>query len=359
MFLETIRAFAAILAAVTALLGLYFGVTRAARLRRREQLFRESLTALNENDPRRRSVSELHRVTLADLIARQMTGSWRTAWPWLAWFIIAVLYGQLGYLGAAYLASDAPWSVFDFFLATTGDGFATPILMVGAIFAIFPQIYRSYVWTLSERARIAQRFYDGESVEPPAVLLELELAAEMKGLKSHASREEVTDKTSKERSSDGQGRGLWSYYGKSLIPGLFCISSGLFVGTQFWITRQPGDRLETVESLRGFFLLTLLFFVLTIYPTASIWFQVVKRLRQIAPGGKHPETPARVRTELGRRASRHGVQSAPRRVAGPVKRPEGPEGPEGQRSRRPAPRQPGRRRLRWPARLRWRRPGRR
>jgi hypothetical protein len=340
VFFEFVRALASILAAVAALLGLYFGVTRAARLRRREQLFRESLTALTEHDPRRRIVSELHRVALADLISRQMTGSWRTIWPWFAWLVITALYGQIGYLGADYLASDAPWNLNEFLIATTGDGLVTGILMVGAFLGIFPQIYRSYIWALTERARVAQRFYVGHSIERPVGLIELEVAAEIRAMKSRATEEKAADK---------DPLGSLRLYGRSLVPGLFCASVGLLAGMQIWIMRQPGDRAAIVESLGAFFLPAIAFFTLTALPTASIWHEVVRELREIAPGGRHPDTPTPVRTELSRRASRHGRQ-APRRVAGPVRQ---PGESASHRSRRAAQRRPGRRRVRWPARLRW------
>jgi hypothetical protein len=347
VFFEFIRALASILAAAAALLGLYFGVTRAARLRRREQLFRESLTALTEHDPRRPIVSELHRAALADLIARQMTGSWRTTWPWFAWLVITALYGQVGYAGAGYLARDVPWSLNDFLIATTGDGYATGILMLSAFFGLFPVIFRSYIWTLSERAKIAQRFYAGESIARPTVLVELEFAAEMKARMLKDAGEKETDEGSS---------GFWRPYAWSLVPGLFCASLGLLVGLQIWIERQPGDRLETLDSVGGFLILPIFLFAFAVWPTASVWQQVVRDLRKLAPGGTHPGDPSRVRNQLGRRASQHGVAPAPRRVAGPVNR---QVAQAARRSRRIASRYPGRGRLRWPSRLRWRRPGRR
>src|SRR4051794_23529677 len=138
-----------------------------------------------------------------------MTGGWRTIWPWFAWLVITALYGQIGYLGADYLANNAPSNLNDFFIATTGDGFVTGALMLGAFLGIFPQIYRSYVWTLSERARLAQRFYSGKSVERPTVLMELELAAEIRARKLKASEKKAVN---------AESPGFWSSYRRSLIP---------------------------------------------------------------------------------------------------------------------------------------------
>jgi hypothetical protein len=187
VFFEFVRALAAILAAVAALVGLFLGVTRAARLRRREQLFRESLTALSEDDPRRKIVYELHRVALADLIARQLTSSWRTSWPWLAWLIVTAVFGQVGYETADYLAGDAQWSFYDYLSAVTGDPI-TAILVLPVMLGLVPQIYKGYLLTLKGRAKVARSFYVGESIERPVTLSQLMMMREVEALASGSTK---------------------------------------------------------------------------------------------------------------------------------------------------------------------------
>lgn len=324
MFFEFIRALASILAATAALFGLYLGITRAARIRRREQLFRESLTALTENDPRRGIVYELHRAALADLIARQLTGRWRMMWPWFAWLVIAAVYGQTGYLAAGFLASDAPWNLTDFLIATTGEGPTAVMGMILMLLGIVPQIYRAYHLTLVGRARLARRFYDGESIQRPVTLMDLETARRLDALKVEMSTE-VSNAERKDQSWSAVRSSL-SAYRRSLVPGIFSTCLGFFAGVQVWIAIQSEDQTRALESLGGFLFLTILLFVITGVSAANLWRSVLWELSDIGHPGTHPESFARVRTDLGRRASQHGARPAPGRLAAPVKRPGGRAG---------------------------------
>ncbi len=363
MFFEFVRAVGAILTAAAALLGLYLGVTRSARLRRREQLYREALTALAESDPQRRIVYELHRAALADIVARQLTGNWRTIWPWFAWLVLAAFFGQAGYSVASYTGSDAPWNFGDAVVASTGD-LMTAIILVGMLLAFIPQIYRAYRLTLIGRVTVARRFHEGESVRRPTTLMELEIEHDLAVLRQAQAAKQVDKVDSKPaRPTTGLKEPSWQdlfgnlrEYRRALIPGLFAAGLGFCAGVQLWISLQPGDQATAAASVAGLVPWSVLLLVLTLVPAATLWRNLRSELKAIGPPQTYPTSSARLRTQLGSRGSRHGVQPAPRRVAGPVKR---QAAPAARRSRRAAPRRQGRRRLRWPARLRLRRPRRR
>jgi hypothetical protein len=284
---EFIRALAAILAAVAALVGLFLGVTRAARVRRREQLFRESLTALAEDDPRRKIVYELHRAALADLIARQLTSSWRTSWPWVAWFIVIAVFGQVGYETADYLAGDAPWSFYDYLLAVTGDPI-TAILMLPIMLGLVPRIHKGHLLTLEGRAKVARSFYVGESIERPVTLGQLMIMNEIEALAAGSAK---SSREIAEEVSWRQVRAALAAWRRSVVPGLFCASVGILAGSNLWLQQQPGDRLQAVESMGGFFFLSLLSLSLFGISAATVWANVVMDLRRLAVPSRHPESP--------------------------------------------------------------------
>lgn len=351
MVFEYIRAVASILAAVVALFGLYLGVTRSARVRRREQLFRESLTAMPEHDRRRRLITELHRAAVAELVARQLTGSWRVVWPWLAWITLAATWGQTGYLAADYLGADAPWSLVEFLIATIGDAAIAPITVVFVTMVVIPRIFWSYRKTLLKRAELARRMFDGESIERPEGLFDMaRFPADPMGREAGSAKK--VNGPSDDLTADDL-RGLVRMYGQALVVGVFASALGFQVGVQVWIAREPGDQPQAFTSVRGLFLLSFLLLALTTASTGLAWVRLLGDVRTVWPPRSYPESTDRTRTALGSRGSRHGVRPAARRVAGPVKR---QAAPAARRSRRAVPRRPGRRRLRWPARLRWPRP---
>jgi hypothetical protein len=156
---------ASVLAALVAAIAFGFGVTRSARLRRREQLFREALTVIGTGDPRREVLQELHRAALAELIARQLTPTWRTLWPWGAWIAMAGLFTQAGYNTSDFVASGDPWEYYDFSQRIFGD----PMVGIGVPFLVIASagIFASYVVTLAGRADAARGFFSDASVSAP------------------------------------------------------------------------------------------------------------------------------------------------------------------------------------------------
>lgn len=352
MFFEYVRALASILAAVVALFGLYLGLTRSARVRRREQLFRESLNALPEHDSRRRIIVDLHRAAVGELVARQLTGSWRATWPWLAWMTLAAVWGQSGYLAADYLGGGAAWSFTEFLIAALGDAAITPIAVVAVLFAVLPRVFWSYRLTLMGRAGIARRLYDGDSIARPKGLFEVDhVPAESWERKAATANKKSVDRADELTADDP--REVLRNYRQSLAPGLFATALGFFVGVQVWIAVQPGDQVQAVTSVSGLFLLSFLLLAVTGMSTGLAWIRLVSKLRTMWPPRSHPESTGRNRTALGSRASRHGVRPTPRRVAGPVKR---SAEPAARRSRLATRRRSGPGWPRWPAQLQWRRP---
>jgi hypothetical protein len=284
--IEFLTALASVGAALAAIAGIAFGLTRTARLRRREQLFREALTALDSDDPRRKIVHELHRAALADLIARQLTATWRSVWPWGAWAVITLLFGQAGYNAAAFYNSGAGFEFYEFSTKLTGD----PITLVPFLFMMLvaaPQVFVSYLLTLEGRAEMARRFFDGSRVGKPPTLGHLMMQAE-------AERERLRGRPKELRQLRGPGAwagtraGVASWWRMS-TPGFFAASIGLLAGQSIWTRQQSGDRMRIVQSLDAYPAISILAFALSATGVFFVWASAVRDLERLALPSQYPQ----------------------------------------------------------------------
>lgn len=252
--LVSIATLASIAAAVAAVFAFGLGVTKTARLRRRELLFREALAVRDRNKVADSVVAELHRAALAEIISRQLTSPWRAVWPWAVWIGLAALTSQKGYVLADYLASDADWSYYDFSTEVFGDSM-TPILAVAAILGLLPQVFFSFVFTVVGRAEVARNFFDGKGIEKPASYMQRSLELEY-GLRSPKQPRPADESQRTRAGRRSRFAGLedlsFANYARSLVPGLFVIALGLTIGMVFWMNSQP-DQGENarLDSLGG------------------------------------------------------------------------------------------------------------
>lgn len=266
--LQTLVALITVLTGLAAVFGFALGVSRTARLRRREQLLREALSVLPSDHKSRDVTAELHRAALAEIVARQLTSPWRVTWPWAAWLVMAAVYAQTGYLISQYIASTPNWTYGQLSVAVfAGDLFPTAIMGIAAVFGVFPSIYQSYAHTLVGRAEMARRFFDGRSVRLPLTYMEVSVQADLSaGQKSKAQRRSDYDR---EYGSVGKAlKARLGHYLRSLLPGLAVLSFGLNAGIMYWLAAEA-DRAAAMKELGAWPTWTIL--SLTVFGSALVW----------------------------------------------------------------------------------------
>jgi hypothetical protein len=285
--LGILNVLASVLAALVAAIAFAFGITRSARLRRREQLFRESLTAIGADDPRREVLQELHRAALAELISRQLTSTWRILWPWGAWFGLAGLFTQTGYNISEYLASGDAWAYYDFSQRVLGDPMAMPtlpLLIFGSAL-----VFASYIVTLEGRADAAKQFFSDSCVSAPKTYTQLSTEAELARLERRTRAKGEGDGQALGWKRRREGAFMWLL---TLMPGLFAACLGLFTGMNIWIAREAGDRLEALDSLDALPGVLVLAFALTAMGVLRVWAMTARDLKELSLPSNYPHASA-------------------------------------------------------------------
>ena len=285
--LGIISVLASALATLVATIAFVFGVTRSARLRRREQFFRESLTAISADDPRRRVLQELHRAAIAELISRQLTPAWRVLWPWIAWLVLAGLFTQTGYNVSDYLASGDAWGYFDFSQRVLGDPMgmaALPILILGSAL-----VFTSYIVTLEGRAKTAREFFTEAHVSTPKTFTQLSAEAELARLDRGTRSKDEGHGQAFRRKGRREGALSWVL---TLMPGLFAACVGMFSWLNIWMAREPGDRVKTLDSLDAFPGVLVLAFTLTGMGVLRVWAMTSRDLKELSLPSDYPHAPA-------------------------------------------------------------------
>lgn len=244
MLLETTATFVSLLGGLIGLIAFGLGISRTARLRRREQLFREALGILPPAHGSYRTTQELHRAALAEIAARQLTSPWRTIFPWLVWVSTVALHVQAGYQICESLASGRDLSLTTLAEAAYGDWF-TATIGFGVYFGVLPQVSESYVHALRSRAEAARAFYDGEVVKRPQSYAVASSAADVRRRGDVASH----TRAAQQRRSNGRS---WSRAILSLAipitPGLFAVAIGLYLGLLYW-SRQRNTQAASLQTL--------------------------------------------------------------------------------------------------------------
>lgn len=228
-----------LLASLTAFAAFLLGVTKTARLRRREQTLREAMAVFDTTGPHRAMLTNLHKAVVAELVGRQMTPVWRVLWPWIAWLAVLLFSAQAGYTTAQYLHGDAKVTWTGVATAVLGDPFVAPIA-VFMVPSVLYWIFVSQVYTLIGRAEATRQFYDGEQAGRP------ETFAQASAKDEFASR--VTAQEPRPRLTPREwGKGLVKTLralGATIAPGLFVVFMGLFMGLNVWrrrVSNFPGD----------------------------------------------------------------------------------------------------------------------
>ncbi len=224
-----------LLASLSAVAAFVLGVTRTARLRRREQTLRESMTMFEPGGDHRHLLADLHKATVAELVGRHLTSPWRAVWPWLAWLAVIVMSGQMGYYAADYLGGTEEFSWAGFATALAGEPTAA-ILSLGALPWLASLIFLSQFYTLTGREQVVRSFYDGQSIGRPETYTE---AMSRLQLEAVMSPEGAAPKPSRR-----ERRQAGAYLALSLAPGAFATFLGLMVGMMTWLTRADQDQLE-------------------------------------------------------------------------------------------------------------------
>jgi len=200
-----------LLAGISALIALALTLSKSAILRRREQTLRELKTSFTQGTRHYTAISQLHRATVAALVARQEHGAWRFIWPWLVWLVTAAVTGQTGFYLGRYVEDENPFNLHTFAYEVLGGDILTLPLVLGSA-ALLALVFRSYEHSLLERARTARAFYNTGKVRHTKPLLML-------------------DGYMRERRRDRYGLGFL----RDMVPGLSVIAVGLAAGTNLYI----------------------------------------------------------------------------------------------------------------------------
>lgn len=262
-----------LLASVTAFAAFVLTVTKTARLRRREQMLRESMAVFAKDGPHHAMLLDLHRAVVADLVGRQLTPPWRVVWPWLAWATVLLLNAQSGFLGARYLAQEGKASWTGFGLAVLGDLTLAPVLPLMALL-ILSWIFFAHVYTLLGRAEMTRKFYDGISVGRPETYSDAMTAAELRELQfAFGEKRGGADGESSmpSRSWRDQGRAAFSggrMWLMSVVPGIFVVFMGYFIGINYWLsdTSRGAANFKRIEPLGSIVVLGT-----SLAATAMVW----------------------------------------------------------------------------------------
>ena len=227
------------LAALAAVFAFGLSITRSARLRRREQFYRDARLARGRDasDQASAVVADLHRITVSEVVARELTSPWRLLWPWAVWLVVVYSSVDIGYRAAEHLAEPGRWRWSEASIAIVGDPLAivtVPFVLLGFL----PLLCQSQVHALVQRARIARDFYDGEPVASPLSLTAHEASIAAAGA--------VKGPTA------AGGSDVWATLKRHALttpPGLTCASVGFFVGLNIWTRRHPGEAVAALELL--------------------------------------------------------------------------------------------------------------
>jgi hypothetical protein len=197
-------------------------------------------------------LDELHKATVAELVARQLTSPWRSILPWVAWAGLTAVWGQTGFYAARYVGGEVGFS---------WSGLATTVAIdpATALFTLVVMPYMSYelfasqVYTLSGRAETMRSFFDGESVGRPDTFSDAQVRAEVEALMTARAEKSKTGE-SKDAGEPGvkkpkltikqTGRHVASHL-LGLVPGAFVTSLGLFIGIMAWLSSDQGEQAKT------------------------------------------------------------------------------------------------------------------
>lgn len=249
--MEGILVIGSLLASTAAFAAFVLGVTKTARLRRREQTLRESLSVFEAAGPHRRMLEELHKATVAELVARQLTSPWRSIFPWVAWAGLTATWAQTGFYAARYVGSEVGFSWSGFVTEVAIDP-AAALFGVVAMPYIAYEIFASQVYTLSGRAETMRSFFDGESVGRPETFSDAQVRAEVAAMKTARAEkskagESIAAEPGVEKpklTAKEAARNAASFL-LGLVPGVFVTSLGLFIGMMVWVSSDEGEQAKT------------------------------------------------------------------------------------------------------------------
>lgn len=267
----------AVLASLAAVGAFVLGVTKSARLRRSAAFLQEVL-ADQEEGPQAAILKSLHRATVAEVVARQMTPVWRLLWPPLAWATMASLAGQAGYLTVRYLDKQPDFAWTSYLVAAFGDT-VSPFMALTLVLAMAPGIYVSYAAVLEARARSARRYFDGLAVNRPLTVREEQAAR-------------LADATAPDATPPGLGDpvpwGLKAHL-HGLGPSLLSVVGGFLIGVNISLQRLSEQRHEELlNELGGWLGLVLLVFSLALTLTIQSVAALRTRLRRFRLPTAHP-----------------------------------------------------------------------
>jgi hypothetical protein len=284
--MDAIGGIAALVGALTGLIVLISSLTRTARLRRREQLYREALGTLRGRDAvstarARAVIEELHRATLAELVARQLTPARSLIWPWLLGLVIIGSFVSVGYSAAGYVQKGRWTGYQDFTLKVFGDS-ASPILMLAFLVGIVPFALQRFMYTLFDRATSARVFFDeGGPVQGPHTVRDMERTDMLDRLGAATGIDPVYEKSAGLRADAtprNVGLAVLGFLG-IITPGFFLASFGALVGQNIWVRRHSGSAeasrmaaLESQQPLLGWLILaTVLLGTTALYGLTHTW----------------------------------------------------------------------------------------
>lgn len=247
--MEGLLLIGSLLASVTAFAAFVLGVTKTARLRRREQTLRESLAVFVADGPHRLMLTELHKATVAELVGRQMTSPWRLIWPWVAWAGLLATWAQFGFFAARYLAGDdVSWS--GFVAAVAVDPVAAMLGLAAMPFLAY-QVLASQAYTLTGRAEVVRSFFDGESVGRPESFSDATVRVEAAALSAamaqrveKSGKREKPEEPSKPKLTAKEAARNVGLFLLALAPGAFVTFLGLFVGMNVWLSTDEAEQLR-------------------------------------------------------------------------------------------------------------------
>nr|WP_141216313.1 hypothetical protein [Rhodococcus sp. 06-621-2] len=162
-----------LLAGSSALVALGLTITKGAVLRRQEGTLRDALEAFTAPSRHHSGLSQLHRATLAALVARQTHGPWPFILPWLAWLLTVAIFGQTGFLLGRFTERGSPFDIYTFTHEVFGGGLETLVLAPAAV-PMLAIVFRAYERAVLRRARTARAFYNTGAIKygRPAVGLD-------------------------------------------------------------------------------------------------------------------------------------------------------------------------------------------
>lgn len=278
--LDALTAAAGVLAALAGLFAAFLGLTRTARLRRREQMYRESMASLSSDDPRRPILGELQRAAMAEIIARQLTAPWRAFWPWAGLIGIVVLFIPPGEYFARYLATGKAWNYYDFGYEVLGDPFGVlPTLLV--VFGAFPVAFASYLTTITGRATAARAYFRGEPISKPDTYSTMSARAEVERL--------VHDRSQSGDLSHSSNLKALAFYLWTVCPGLAALSLGMNIGMNRWIGESRLGRVSAAEQLGAFAWILPFSMALLLAANLALATWVLNAMRAIALPSSYPQ----------------------------------------------------------------------